>query len=150
MHCPICNNDTKVLESRTSGTASGIRRRRECLSCQFRFSTIEEMEILDLTVEKQTGATESYSREKIITGLKRALQKRQFEHESFKKLISDIEREIQATAKNNCILSEKIGAIVMKHLKTFDTVAYVRFASVYRDFKDPVDFSKEVKHLTTK
>lgn len=96
---------------------------------------------------KRGGKEEPYSREKLLEGIKRSLVKREYTDEAFKKLTSDIERNIQVAAKANRIQSSDIGEIVMKHLKDFDTVAYVRFASVYRDFKDPEDFAKEVKKL---
>src|SRR3989338_4951320 len=144
MFCPLCNHNTKVLESRSGANSVSIRRRRECLGCKFRFSTLEEIEILDLSVLKKNGVTESYSRDKLGEGLKRALRKRKYTEEQFKKLLSDMERDIQVEAKNNSMESAHIGEIVMNHLKKFDKVAYVRFASVYRDFKDPQDFAKEV------
>jgi transcriptional repressor NrdR len=147
MFCPLCQNSTKVLESRTTAQNSSIRRRRECLGCKFRFSTIEEIEILDLQIVKRNEDTETYNREKLTRGIQRSLQKRPIVQENFKKLINDIERDIQLTAKNNIISSSEIGELVMRHLKNFDTVAYVRFASVYRDFKDPEDFAKEVQKL---
>ncbi|MBI4359741.1 MAG: transcriptional repressor NrdR [Candidatus Jacksonbacteria bacterium] len=147
MLCQLCNNDTRVLESRTNAQNTSIRRRRECITCKFRFSTVEEIEILDLTVIKRAGKEELYSREKLLEGIKRSLVKREYSSEMFKKLTNDIERDIQVSAKNNRISSSDIGEIVMKHLKNFDTVSYVRFASVYRDFKDPDDFAKEVKKL---
>lgn len=149
MLCPLCNHNTKVLESRTGANNVSMRRRRECLQCKFRFSTIEEIEILDLSILKRDKTLQNYSREKLTEGLKRSLQKRDYSQEQFKKLVSDIERDIQVEAKNNAISSREIGEIVMSHLKKFDTVAYVRFASVYRDFKDPQDFAKEVKKLTS-
>lgn len=147
MFCPLCNNDTRVLESRTTAQNTSIRRRRECAVCKFRFSTVEEIEILDLTVIKRTGKEESYSREKLLEGIKRSLVKRECSAEMLKKLTSDIERDIQVAAKDNSIKSSDVGEIVMKRLKDCDMVAYVRFASVYRDFKDPDDFAKEVKKL---
>lgn len=147
MFCPLCQTDTKVLESRTTAQNACIRRRRECLGCKFRFSTIEEIEILDLQIVKRNSEKEPYAREKLINGIRRSLQKRPLAQENFKKLINDIERDIQLAAKSNTISSSAIGEIVMLHLKNFDTVAYVRFASVYRDFKDPDDFAKEVSKL---
>jgi len=141
----LCQNDTKVLESRPSDNKRTVRRRRQCQNCNFRFSTIEEMEILDLKVIKRNQQTENYSREKIINGLKKSLQKKDYTLENFKKLISDIERDVQIKSSDNAIYSKTIGDIIMKHLKKFDKVAYVRFASVYKDFKDPEDFTKEVK-----
>ncbi|MFH1712601.1 MAG: transcriptional regulator NrdR [Candidatus Jacksonbacteria bacterium] len=147
MLCPICNQNTKVLESRTTAGNTSIRRRRECLKCLFRFSTVEEAAILDLQVIKSNQSKVSYSRDKLIQGLKKSLHKRLYSEEIFKKLIADIERDIQIKAKNNIITAIQIGEIVMKYLKHFDKVAYVRFASVYRDFKDPEEFAKEVMKL---
>lgn len=149
MYCPLCHEQTKVLESRITGHNASMRRRRQCIACKFRFSTIEEMEILDLTVVKRDGSKQTYSHEKLTDGLKKSLHKRPFTKEDIKKLASDIERDIQIAAKDNMITSEKIGELVMKQLKKFDSVAYVRFTSVYRDFKDPADFTKEVADLNT-
>jgi len=148
MLCPLCSHQTKVLESRGSHLNPSIRRRRQCLICNFRFSTREEIEILDLTVIKRNGTQEAYSQEKLTDGIKKSLHKRGLPSEKFKKLISDIERDIHIKAKNNAISAEIIGEIVMKYLKECDTVAYVRFASVYRDFKDPEDFAREIKKLS--
>ena len=148
MFCPFCNNeDTKVLESRITANNTSIRRRRECLKCKFRFSTVEQIEILDLYVIKRDGEREVYSHDKLIKGLKRSLHKREHEEEEFKKLINNIERDIQVNSKDNAIEASKIGETVMKYLKKFDKVGYVRFASVYRDFKDPEEFAKVVKKL---
>jgi len=147
MLCPLCNNNTKVLESRTTANNTSIRRRRECLKCKFRFSTIEEVEILGLTIEKRNNQKENYSRDKLISGIKKSLQKCDFTQESLKKLVSAVECDIQVKAKNNTITAARIGEIVMRHLKKFNKVAYVRFASVYREFKDPEDFAKEIQKL---
>lgn len=148
MNCPYCNHHTKVLESRAASSESSIRRRRECLKCKARFSTVEELEILDLRVTKRDGSKEYYSHEKLVSGLHKALEKRQFTPESFKKLVSSIEKDIQINTKNDSsITSNDIGEIVMRYLKKFDQVAYVRFASVYRDFKEPADFMAEVQKL---
>src|SRR3989338_9061796 len=101
MKCPVCYyEDTKVTDSRVASDGIAIRRRRECLKCGFRFSTYEEVEILDLSVIKQSGAIEAYSREKLITGLKKAFEKRPITEDDFKKLITRIERDIQAKSKN--------------------------------------------------
>ena len=147
MVCTLCDNDTRVIESRTTAQNTSIRRRRECIACKFRFSTVEETEILDLTVIKRALKEELYSKEKLLEGIKRSLVKREYSAEMFKKLTSDIERDIQIAAIDDHIKSSDIGEIVMKHLKDFDTVAYVRFASVYRDFKDPDDFAREAQKL---
>ncbi|MEK7097271.1 MAG: transcriptional regulator NrdR, partial [Patescibacteria group bacterium] len=131
MRCPVCNhNDTKVVDSRVASDGLSIRRRRECLKCNFRFSTYEEIEILDLTVIKRDGKKEAYSKEKIVKGLKKALEKRPITEDNFKKLVNAIERDIQIIGKNE-ITSNQVGQIIMKHLKKIDQVAYIRFASVY-------------------
>ena len=117
------------------------------MKCKFRFSTVEQIEILDLYVIKRNGEREVYSHDKLIEGLKRSLHKREHEEEEFKKLINNIERDIQVNSKDNAIEASKIGETVMKYLKKFDKVGYVRFASVYRDFKDPEEFAKVVKKL---
>jgi transcriptional repressor NrdR len=147
MKCPVCYHDeTKVVDSRATNEDLSIRRRRECLECGFRFSTYEEMEILDLTVVKKDGLKEAYSREKIVKGLHRALEKRPVTEDDFKKLINLIERDLQSTKKNE-ILSDDVGKIVLDHLKIFDQVAYIRFASVYKSFEDIASFRRELKEL---
>jgi transcriptional repressor NrdR len=147
MHCVNCNHeDTKVIDSRTAGDGVAIRRRRECISCGFRFSTYEEMEILDLTVIKRNSIRELYSRDKLERGIRRAFEKRQISEENFRKLVSQIEQDIQKTA-NPEITSQQIGDIVMKKIKKIDKVAYVRFASVYKQFEDIEEFKQELQKL---
>lgn len=147
MRCLNCTNeDTKVIDSRVAGDGVAIRRRRECPSCGFRFSTYEEMEILDLTVKKRGGLKELYSRDKLERGLKRAFEKRPISEDNIKKLISQIEQEIQKKAAPE-ISSEEIGDIVMKKMKRMDKVAYVRFASVYKQFEDIEEFKQELQKL---
>lgn len=147
MKCPVCYfQDTKVVDSRVAADGLSIRRRRECLKCGYRFSTYEEVEILDLTIVKRDGRKENYSRDKMIKGLKRALEKRPITEEKFKRLVSLIERDLQAMRKNE-ILSDQIGQIVMKQLKKTDQVAYIRFASVYESFKDVQSFKRELNKL---
>jgi transcriptional repressor NrdR len=147
MKCPICYYpDTKVINSRSAGDGFSVRRRRECSKCCFRFSTYEEIEILDLVVMKQDNVKESYNREKLAKGLKKALEKRPITEDNFKKLIHLIERDIQKRDKCE-IPSSSIGKIVMKHLKRVDKVAYIRFASVYESFKDAQTFQKELNKL---
>jgi len=138
-----------VLDSRVINEGFSIRRRRECSECNFRFSTYEELEILDLAVIKRDGGRQSYQREKLIKGLKRALEKRPITDENFKKLVSAIERDIQKLKKNE-LTTNQIGQIVMKHLKKLDKVAYIRFASVYQSFESAQDFSEEVDKLVGK
>lgn len=150
MHCPYCNHyDSKVLDSRVVADGLTIRRRRECIKCSFRFSTIEESEILDLTVVKRDGRHEPYDKEKLESGLKHSLEKRPYTAEQFKSLVQKIERDIQRKKKQE-LTSEEIGEVVMKRLKTFDQVAYIRFASVYRSFQDVSSFTKELQVLSKK
>ncbi|MFA5076335.1 MAG: transcriptional regulator NrdR [Patescibacteria group bacterium] len=151
MKCPACYHDeTKVVDSRVGADEISIRRRRECLKCGFRFSTHEEVEILDLTVVKRNGHKESYAREKLEAGLKKALEKRPITKDNFYKLINNIERDIQVTAKSNEITSSEIGEIVMRRLKKVDKVSYIRFASVYQSFKDAQTFERELRKLLSK
>ncbi len=147
MRCLNCNHDdTKVIDSRVAEEGIAIRRRRECVSCGFRFSTYEEMEILDLTVVKRDNVKELYSRDKMERGIRKAFEKRPVTEETFKKLISQIEQEIQKTADPE-ISSQQIGEIVMKKIKKVDKVAYVRFASVYKCFEDIEEFKAELQKL---
>ena len=147
MRCPVCYyEDSKVIDSRVAADGLSIRRRRECLKCGFRFSTYEEVEILDLVVVKRDGRKETYSREKIVKGLRRALEKRSITEDNFKKLTNSIERDLQILRKNE-VTSDQIGQIVMKNLKRFDQVAYIRFASVYESFKDAHEFRRELNKL---
>jgi len=150
MHCTVCNhNDTKVIDSRLSNDGMSIRRRRECLKCNYRFSTLEEVEILDLTVVKRNGVRETYSREKLESGLKKALEKRPITKERFKNLINKIERDLQKKRKKE-VTSETIGQIVMQRLKQVDKVAYIRFASVYSAFEDVKRFQEALENLAVR
>lgn len=150
MKCPVCyHHDTKVVDSRVASDGLSIRRRRECLKCGFRFSTYEEIEILDLIIVKRDGRKEMYNREKLVKGLKRSLEKRPITDDKFKKLVNMIESDLQAMRKNE-ITSENIGQIIMKHLKKIDEVAYIRFASVYQSFKDVQTFQRELNKLLKK
>ncbi len=150
MKCPICYfEDTKVIDSRVASDGLCIRRRRECLKCAFRFSTYEEVEILDLVIVKRDGRRESYGREKINRGLKKALEKRPITADKFKKLVHGIERDIQKMRKGE-LTSQEVGQVVMKNLKKVDQVAYIRYASVYEDFKDAQQFRAELNKLIKK
>ncbi len=147
MRCPICNyNDTKVIDSRITSDGLSIRRRRECERCEYRFSTIEEAELLDLMVVKRDGRREPYSREKLERGLRKALEKRQYTELDFQKLVHSIERDIQKKKRDE-LRSSEIGEIVMQRLKGFDKVGYIRFASVYRAFEDVKNFQQELDKL---
>jgi len=147
MKCPICHfADTKVIDSRVAVDGFSIRRRRECLKCNFRFSTYEEMEILDISILKRDGRKEAYNREKMVGGLKKALDKRSISDDDFKKLVNRIERDIQISGKNE-ILANAVGKIIMKHLRKVDQVAYIRFASVCESFADLEAFRSELDSL---
>jgi len=147
MRCPVCNNsETKVVDSRLSVDGMNIRRRRECEKCNFRFSTLEEMELLDLMVVKRDGRRESYSRDKLVRGLEKALEKRPFTEMHLQQLVHKIERDIQKKRRGE-LTAKEIGEILMKHLKGFDKVAYIRFASVYRSFDDVKTFEQELRSL---
>ncbi len=147
MKCPVCYfEDTKVIDSRVAPDGLSIRRRRQCLKCDLRFSTYEEMELLDLMIIKRNESRESYNREKLSNGLKRALEKRGVSEERFKKLIHCIESELQKLRKNE-VSSQEVGEITMKQLKKVDQVAYIRYASIYEDFKDAKEFKEELNKL---
>jgi len=151
MKCPSCHNeDTKVIDSRALEDNLTIRRRRECEKCGFRFSTVEEVEILNLTVIKQNKSEQPYNKEKVVISLQKALEKRSITSEKLKRVISAIEQDIQIKARQDKIKSSEIGEIIMKYLKKIDKVAYIRYASVYRDFEDIRTFQQEVDKLINK
>lgn len=148
MLCPYCkSNDTKVIDSRESDDVT--RRRRECLKCKKRYTTYERVESLDIIVIKKNKQRQPYDREKIKKGLLRAFEKRPVPIEKIEKIIEEIEAKLRSL-KSKEVESKLIGEEVMKHIKKIDKVAYVRFASVYRDFKDVQDFEREVKELLKK
>lgn len=150
MFCPVCSSkETKVVDSRLSSDGLAIRRRRECVKCNYRFSTIEGMELLDIVVVKRDGRRESYSRNKMERGIVRSLVKRPYTQEKLDRMIAAIERDIQRKKKRE-VTSQDIGEIVMKHLRRFDKVAYIRFASIYRQFQDVKKFQSEIKMLEEK
>lgn len=150
MHCPVCRSkETKVVDSRVPVDGMSVRRRRECVKCKYRFSTVEETELLDIVIVKEDGKRESYSREKLKRGIYQSLAKRPYTQEKFDRLINSIERDMQKRRKRE-ITSKQVGDIVMKHLKRFDKVAYIRFASIYRSFEDVKTFESELKSLQRK
>ena len=150
MHCPVCRSkQTKVVDSRLATDGMTIRRRRECDKCNYRFSTLEEVELLDTVLVKRDGRRESYSRSKLINGMLQSLTKRPYTQDKFDRLVHLIERDIQKKKKRE-ITSEDLGEIVMKHLRKFDKVAYIRFASIYRAFEDVSKFKNEIKSLESK
>lgn len=148
MTCPQCQTpDTRVVDSRVVEDGTTIRRRRECSKCGFRFSTIEELEILALTVIKRDNSEELYDPEKLTTGLKLALRKRQLTADKWRQLVRRIEQDIQCAARHDRVASAQIGEIVMRRLKKTDQVAYIRFASVYRSFTDIKEFADELQKV---
>lgn len=148
MKCPFCGCiDTKVLDSRPNEDRTAIRRRRECEKCKKRFTTYEKIETIPLIVIKKDNNRETYDRSKIERGILRACYKRPVSAERIEKLMDDIENEIFALGTSE-IKSNIIGEIVMDKIKEVDQVAYVRFASVYREFKDVNTFIDEIKKLT--
>lgn len=147
MHCPVCSHaDTRVIDSRLSQDGTTIRRRRECDECQYRFSTSEEIELMNVDVVKRDGVHQVYSRDKLAKGIKRALEKRPYTEVAFKNLVHDIERDI-IRLNGHEVQSAEIGEIVMRHLQLFDKVAFIRFASVYRQFEDVKTFQETLDRL---
>jgi transcriptional repressor NrdR len=145
MNCPYCSyKKTKVTDKRES--PEGIRRRRECLKCKKRFTTYEKISREDLYVIKKDGRREKFNREKLENGINLAFEKRPVEKNKIDKMINEIEELIRKKGKKEIKTSE-IGELVMKKIKRVDNVAYIRFASVYRDFQDIKDFKKEMKEL---
>ncbi|MBP9686739.1 MAG: transcriptional repressor NrdR [Candidatus Doudnabacteria bacterium] len=148
MKCPRCNNpETSVVDSRPVEESVAIRRRRECDACRFRFSTYEQIEILGLTVVKRSGERQLYARDKLERGIARAFEKRAVDGGVLQKLMSGVEREIQIRAVAGEIHSQAIGEVVMKAIKKIDKVAYIRFASVYRQFEDIAEFKAALQKL---
>ncbi|MGQ9570002.1 MAG: transcriptional regulator NrdR [Thermodesulfovibrionales bacterium] len=147
MKCPFCGNiEDKVIDSRTSKDGDAIRRRRECLKCGKRFTSYERVEDIVPMVVKKDGRREPYDRTKVLTGLKKACEKRPIGTETLEKITDTIERKMLGLGVKE-IKSTWIGEEVMSSLKELDKVAYVRFASVYRQFKDVNEFMDEVKTL---
>ncbi|CDE19179.1 MAG: transcriptional regulator NrdR [Eubacteriales bacterium] len=147
MKCPICGyTESKVIDSRPSEEGSSIRRRRECLSCQNRFTTYEKIETLPLLVVKKDKTRELFDKNKLLSGIIKACHKRPVTMEQMEEVASDIEAELQNSLSRE-ISSQSIGVLVMDKLKSLDPVAYVRFASVYREFKDLDTFMRELEEL---
>jgi len=147
MKCPYCDySGTKVLDSRPANENKSIRRRRECEQCSRRFTTFEMVEETPLIVIKKDGSREEFSRDKILRGLIRACEKRPVPAERLEVIVSEVEKELRTTALAE-VESSDIGSIVMSQLYPVDEVAYVRFASVYRQFKDIEMFMKELKGI---
>lgn len=148
MRCPKCGcEESKVVDSRPAENNDSIRRRRECASCGFRFTTYERREELPLVVRKHDGSKEPFDREKLMRGLVRATVKRDIPIDVLDKLIGDIESELRDHGTTE-VDSSALGEMVLHRLADIDKVAYVRFASVYRDFKDIEEFSAELRRLS--
>ena len=150
MKCPLCSyEESKVIDSRPTDEGERIRRRRECLKCGKRFTTYEMIESLPIIVIKKDSSREPFNREKLLNGMIRACEKRQVSLETLENAIDDIEQTIQNSMDRE-VSSDKIGELVMEKLKGIDEVAYVRFASVYRQFKDINTFMDELNKLLEK
>ena len=147
MRCPYCGyKEDKVVDSRASSEDDAIRRRRECMKCQRRFTTYEHIEDMPLMVVKKNGQRQAFDRNKLVSGILKSCEKRPVSVKKLEGLVDNIERAVQRKNEKE-VKSSQIGEMVMKKLHEVDEVAYVRFASVYREFKDVTEFMKELKHL---
>lgn len=150
MRCPYCSHEEdKVVDSRTSKEGRAVRRRRECLNCTRRFTTYEYVENISLTIIKNDQRREPYERQKLMSGLTSACKKRPVSVKKIESIVDKIENQIEKMSKNE-VPSSEIGKMVMTELYSLDEVAYVRFASVYRKFKDISEFISEVKDIESK
>lgn len=149
MKCPFCSfEESKVVDSRSTDDNTTIRRRRECLSCGKRYTTYEKIEDIPVQVVKKDNTRESFNKDKIVNGLIIACQKRPISRKQIQKIADDIEKEISNKMLSE-VQSENIGEMVMRKLKGIDEISYVRFASVYRQFKDIDTFLEEIENLKT-
>lgn len=145
MKCPFCSfTETKVVDSRISSNGTSIRRRRHCLSCNKRFTTYEKVD--NITVIKRDGSRESFDESKILKGLLLATEKRNLSQDILENIVTRIQKELEDTEKSE-ITSLEIGKMVMSKLKEIDPIAYLRFASVYKDFKDIKNFLEEIEEI---
>jgi len=150
MRCPYCSSEkTRVIDSRDLGELEITRRRRECRKCKKRFTTYERVETIDLVVIKKDGRREKFDRNKLLVGIQKACEKRPISQERIEKLVEEIERELRNMDSLE-VESRVIGELVMRKLKKLDKVAYIRFASVYREFADIESFEKELRALRKK
>lgn len=150
MRCPFCENpDTRVIDSRPTEEGHAIRRRRECDSCSKRFTTYEKVEEMNFMVIKKDGSREPFDRNKVLNGIIKACEKRPVAITDIEKIVDDIERGLNNMMEKE-VESKLIGEVIMEHLKNLDEVAYVRFASVYRQFKDVNTFIAEIEKLLGK
>ena len=147
MKCPFCaDQESKVVDSRRSEDGNSIRRRRECIACQRRFTTYEIVESLPIIVVKRDGTRQSFDRNKVLNSMVRAFDKRQVDVADLDRITSEIEQTIQNTLERE-VSTDKIGEMVMERLKPLDEVAYIRFASVYRRFQDVKSFMQEINQF---
>lgn len=147
MKCPNCHqNGSRVVDSRPADNGHAIRRRRECENCGFRFTTFERVEAVPLLVIKKNGAREEFNREKVLRGVMRAAEKRPVAMDEIQNIVDQVETKIRAVGGNE-VSSQLIGEYVMEILANVDDIAYIRFASVYREFKDMASFAKELQDL---
>ena len=150
MKCPFCSyGDSRVVDSRSIDNGTSIRRRRECPSCGRRFTTYEKYEETPLLVIKKDGRRELFDAQKLLNGLIKAFEKRPVSYERIQEIAQNIERELRAKGETE-ITTEAIGETVMKHLESTDKIAYVRFASVYRQFADVNNFMQEIQNMMSK
>ena len=150
MRCPYCQSgDSKVIDTREAVDTEITRRRRECLKCQKRFTTYERVEGVELIVIKKDNRREQFDRQKLMHGVLRSCEKRPIKQEKIEKMVDEIETELR-TKESTEIPSNEIGEYVVEKLKNIDEIAYVRFASVYRQFKDAKEFLKEVEEVISK
>jgi transcriptional repressor NrdR len=148
MRCPFCGQvEDKVVDSRSSRDGATIRRRRECLTCGERFTTYETLENAAVTIVKRDGRREPYEREKILRGVRLACKKRPVDDDQVERIVDDVEVELFARPDRE-VESAEVGKMVLTRLEQVDKVAYIRFASVYKDFKTTGAFLDELKHLT--
>lgn len=147
MRCPFCGHeDTQVKDSRPSEDNSSIRRRRFCTNCAARFTTFERVQLRELTVVKTDGSRQPFDRDKLTRSMKIALRKRPIDDDKLEQLINSLVRQLETLGENE-VSTKKIGELVMETLYTVDHVAYVRYASVYKDFRSPADFNEFVDTL---
>ena len=147
MHCPFCSNDeSKVVDSRESESGDAIRRRRECLACERRYTTYERLEEVPLVVVKRNGGEEVFARQKLLNGLLRATEKRAIPIERLELAVDDIENELRHVPGQR-VTTQMVGERALRHLRDIDKVAYVRFASVYRQFDGVDEFQQELARL---
>ena len=145
MLCPICGGDSKVLDTRTNESVNSVKRRRECMKCGKRFTTYERIEDMPLIVRKKSGRTELFDKSKILKGMAKACEKRPVSIDHLEEMVDQIERQLKNQYTE--VSTADIGETIMKNLLQLDQVAYIRFASVYKDFSDIESFFKELEAL---